>query len=251
MQRDQLRRLLEKVRHRHLSLDEALAALAHMPYEDLGKAKVDHHRALRCGFAEVIFGPGKQPDDLVHIVEEGLKGAPCILSTRLSDAQVIALNKHFPQAVHNVKARTVRVGAPTPLKTAGDIVVITAGTSDIPVAEEAVETLRACGGEATTFYDVGVAGLHRLVNVLPLLQQASALICVAGMDGALPSVVGGMVSCPVIAVPTSIGYGANLNGLAALLAMLNTCATGVSVVNIDNGFGAAMCALRMVTSRKK
>jgi pyridinium-3,5-biscarboxylic acid mononucleotide synthase len=225
-----------------------MAQLAQLPFTDLGVAKIDHHRALRCGFAEVIFGPNKTPADIVRVVETGLTGAPCILCTRVDDPQVTALKRRFPQAVHNIRARTVRVGRPAPLDAhlSGDVLVITAGTSDIPVAEEALETLRAFGCPAKSVYDVGVSGLHRVLKTLPELKRAAVIICVAGMEGALPSVVGGLVSCPVIAVPTSVGYGASFGGMAALLSMMNTCASGVSVVNIDNGFGAAMAALRIM-----
>lgn len=247
MQRDQLHELLQQVRTGQCSVRQALSSLEDLPFKDLSVAKVDHHRALRCGFAEVVFGPGKRAEDIVQVVAQALEGAPCILSTRLDDTQAAALLKRFPQAVHNPRARSVRVGAPAPLKTTGAVAVVTAGTSDIPVAEEALETLKAFGCPTRTFYDVGVAGLHRLVDVLPQLRQAAAIVCVAGMEGALPSVVGGLLAAPVIAVPTSIGYGASFHGLAALLGMLNTCASGISVVNIDNGFGGAMCALRIVS----
>jgi pyridinium-3,5-biscarboxylic acid mononucleotide synthase len=248
MQPDEIRSLLKKVRAGSCSTEDALAQLAQLPFADLGVAKIDHHRALRCGFAEVIFGPGKTPTDIVRLVETALKGAPCILCTRVDAAQSAALMKRFPQATHNLRGRTVRVGTPAPLDTAarGEALIITAGTSDIPVAEEALETLRAFGCPAKSIYDVGVAGLHRVLKTLPELKRAPAIICVAGMEGALPSVVGGLVACPVIAVPTSVGYGASFGGLAALLSMMNTCASGVSVVNIDNGFGAAMCVLRIL-----
>ena len=248
MHRDRLRALLKKVQSGSCSLEAALAALAHLPYQDLEWAKVDHHRALRCGFAEVVFGQGKQPAEIVRVVEQALRGAPCILSTRLDEKQTAALLRRFPKAVHNARARCVRVGKPAPLKAKGPVAVVTAGTSDIPVAEEALETLRAFGCPTLCFYDVGVAGLHRLVDVAPQLRKAAVIVCVAGMEGALPSVIGGLVAAPLIAVPTSVGYGASLSGLAALFAMLNTCAAGVSVVNIDNGFGGAMCALRIVNN---
>ena len=246
MQPEKIRALLQNVQTRSCSVDDALAALASLPFSDIETAKVDHHRALRCGFAEVVFGAGKQIDDILLIVENGLTAAPCMLVTRVDAAQAAAIVARFPGAVHNPKARTVRAGTPAALKTLGTVAIVTAGTSDIPVAEEELETLYAFGCPAQSYYDVGVAGLHRVLAVLPQLQSAAAVICIAGMEGALPSVVGGLVACPVIAVPTSVGYGASFNGLTALLSMLNTCAAGVSVVNIDNGFGAAMCALRMV-----
>jgi NCAIR mutase (PurE)-related protein len=231
-------------------VDEAVAQLAHLPFSDIGSAKVDHHRALRCGFAEAVFGSGKRTPDLLRIVADALSGAPCILATRVDRQQAAALRKQFKGAVYNEAARTVRVGKPVPIVTNAEVAVVTAGTSDIPVAEEAMETLQAFGCPARKFYDVGVAGLHRMLGVLPELRRAASVICVAGMEGALPSVVGGLVPCPVIAVPTSVGYGCSMNGLAALLAMLNSCASGVSVVNIDNGFGAAMCALRMMNAAR-
>jgi len=246
MQPAKLRALLKNVKNKSVSVADALTALAALPFDDIDVAKVDHHRALRCGFAEVIFGSGKTPDDVVRILENGLKKAPCMLVTRASELHANTILHAFPKAHYNARAKTVRVGKPVPLKTTGVVAVVTAGTSDIPVAEEALETLQAFGCASKNYYDVGVAGLHRVLKVVPDLQQAACIICVAGMEGALPSVVGGLVACPVIAVPTSVGYGASLNGMTALLAMLNTCAAGVSVVNIDNGFGAAMCALRTV-----
>ncbi|MCY3024045.1 MAG: nickel pincer cofactor biosynthesis protein LarB [Planctomycetota bacterium] len=251
MQPDKVRSLLEKVSSHACSVDKALAELAHLPHSDLGVARIDHHRALRCGFAEVIFGSGKRVADLLRIVASARQGAPCILATRVDERQAAALRKRFRDAMHNPVARTVRVGKPVPLKTKGVAAVVTAGTSDIPVAEEALETLQAFGCPTRCYYDVGVAGLHRVLAVLPELRTAESIICVAGMEGALPSVIGGLVPCPVIAVPTSVGYGCSLNGLAALLAMLNSCAPGVSVVNIDNGFGAAMCALRILGRRNE
>jgi len=250
MHPESLRALLRRVHDGSCSIEHALAELAHLPYADLGPAKVDHHRALRCGFAEAIFGSGKQVRDLVRIMENALRGAPCILATRTDKRQAAALLKRFRGAVHNPLARTVRVGKPASWPGEAEVAVITAGTSDIPVAEEAVETLLASGCRVRKHYDVGVAGLHRVLGVLPELRGAACIICAAGMEGALPSVVGGLVPCPVIAVPTSVGYGSSLNGLAALLAMLNSCASGVCVVNIDNGFGAAMCALRMLNRER-
>jgi pyridinium-3,5-biscarboxylic acid mononucleotide synthase len=247
MHRDDIQALLKKVQSNGCSIEEAMAQLAHWPYADLDVAKFDHHRSLRCGFAEVIFGSGKTAKDIVKIVEHGSKTSPCILATRVDEKQAAALKKRFPKALYNERGRTLRVGEPKDLEISGKVCVVTAGTSDIPVAEEALETLQAFGCPAKKYYDVGVAGLHRILAVLPELQSAAAIICVAGMEGALPSVVGGLVACPVIAVPTSVGYGASFKGLAAMLAMLNTCAAGVSVVNIDNGFGAAMCALRTVS----
>ena len=250
MHPDQIRALLEEVQAGVRTLDEAFNQLAQLPFGDLGNARVDHHRSLRCGFAEVVFAAGKEPRDVVRIVEEGLRLNPCMLATRADKRHADALHERFPNAVYNPRGNTVRVGTAPPLKTHGSVLVVTAGTSDIPVAEEVLETLRAFGCEARHCYDVGVAGLQRVLSQLDLLRSAAAIICIAGMEGALPSVVGGLVGCPVIAVPTSIGYGASFKGVAALLGMLNTCAAGVTVVNIDNGFGAAMSALRMVADRK-
>ena len=251
MQPEQIRTLLDQVREGKCTVDSALDALACLPFTDLGTAKLDHHRALRCGFAEVVFAPGKRAVDIIRILENGLASVPCMLTTRVDEAQAELVLKHFPAARYNLQARTILCGRPVALAARETVTVVTAGTSDIPVAEEALETLRAFGCEASRHYDVGVAGLHRVLEILPEIRKAVVIICVAGMDGALPSVVGGLVSCPVIAVPSSIGYGASFSGLAALLAMLNTCAAGVSVVNIDNGFGAAMCALRIVTQERR
>ena len=249
MHPDQLRDLLDHVQSGKIQPGEAFQQLATLSFGDIGNAKIDHHRALRCGFAEVIFCAGKEPRDVVRIIEEGLRGAPCMLATRADKQHLDAIKERFPAAIINARGGTARVGQALSMKTRGGIMVVTAGTSDIPVAEEALETLRAFGCEGYHSYDVGVAGLQRVLAVLPQLREAAAIICVAGMEGALPSVIGGLVACPVIAVPTSIGYGASFKGVAALLGMLNTCAAGVTVVNIDNGFGAAMSALRMIADK--
>jgi hypothetical protein len=249
MEREKVRALLGRVQSKSVSVGDALEALAHMPYSDLGFAKFDHHRALRCGFAEVVFAEHKTPEEVIGIMQRGLQSAPCMLATRVTPQQARAIRKRFPKAIYNARARTVRAGTPAQLKgssTVAVVAVVAAGTSDLPVAEEAIETLRAFGCKSESYYDIGVAGLHRLLDKLPHLRSAAAIIAVAGMEGALPSVVGGLVACPVVAVPTSIGYGSSFGGVAALLAMLNSCASGVSVVNIDNGFGAAMCALRII-----
>ena len=249
MHPDQLRDLLDHVQSGKIQPGEAFQQLATLSFGDIGNAKIDHHRTLRCGFAEVIFCAGKEPRDVVRIIEEGLRGAPCMLATRADKQHLDAIKERFPSAIINARGGTARVGQALSMKTRGGIMVVTAGTSDIPVAEEALETLRAFGCEGYHSYDVGVAGLQRVLAVLPQLREAAAIICVAGMEGALPSVIGGLVACPVIAVPTSIGYGASFKGVAALLGMLNTCAAGVTVVNIDNGFGAAMSALRMIADK--
>jgi NCAIR mutase (PurE)-related protein len=240
-----LEKLLKDVRAGKVDVAQAVEQLAQLPFTEMGFAKVDHHRALRTGFAEVIFGTGKTPADTVAIAERALEHTPVVLATRLGDAQMKALRKRFPKAYLNERAHIARIGTPK-LRFKGTIAVVSAGTSDLPVAGEACETLTAFGAPVEPIYDVGVAGLHRLLHQLPALRKAAAVIAVAGMEGALPSVLGGLLACPIIAVPTSIGYGASLNGLAALLAMLNSCAAGVSVVNIDNGFGAAMAALRIL-----
>jgi len=249
MQPEQIRELLEAVKAGSRGVDEAFTQLAELPFTDIGDAKIDNHRPLRCGFAEVVLCRGKEPRDVMRIVEEGMRLGPLMLCTRAEKRHIDAVRERYPNAYVNARGGIVRVGGPLRMKARGSVVVVTAGTSDIPVAEEALETLRAFGCDAFHNYDVGVAGLHRVLAALPQLRQAAAIICVAGMEGALPSVIGGLVACPVIAVPSSIGYGASFNGVAALLGMLNTCSAGVTVVNIDNGFGAAMCALRMVADR--
>ena len=249
MQPEQIRELLELVKSGTTGIDEAFVRLAELPFADLGDAKIDNHRALRCGFAEVVLCRGKEPRDVTRIIEEGLRSSPMMLATRAEKRHVDAIKERFPSAFVNLRGGTVRVGNAVRLKARGSVMVVTAGTGDIPVAEEALETLRAFGCDGYHCYDVGVAGLHRVLAALPQIRQAAVVICVAGMDGALPSVLGGLIQAPVIAVPTSIGYGASFNGVAALLGMLNSCSGGVSVVNIDNGYGAAMTALRMIVDR--
>ncbi len=250
MQKKALRALLEEVRRGDTPVDKALEALRDLPFSDLGFASVDHHRALRTGLPEVIFGMGKTLLQIIAIVREiSAKGHP-VLVTRIGPETGAALVREFPTIVHDAVARTAVLAlettdTPGELPTTrgrGPICVVTAGTSDIPVAREAVVTARAFGNDVTELFDVGVAGLHRLLAKRAVLYAASVVIVVAGMEGALASVVGGLVDKPVIAVPTSIGYGASFEGLAALLSMLNSCASGVTVVNIDNGFGAAYSA---------
>ena len=237
-----LKKLLRDVQQGRLSVAVAAARLAELPYADLGFAKLDHHRALRCGMPEVIFGPGKPVAELLQILEQAKRHAEVVLATRLSEEQQRALSARFAGVRINPKARTACLGRPAPAFAGRHVAVVTAGTSDIPVAEEAAETLEAFGCRAERLYDVGVAGMHRLLHRLPALRDAAALIVVDGMDGALPSVVAGLVRCPVIAVPTSVGYGAGFHGIAPLLTMLNSCAPGIGVVNIDNGFGGAYLA---------
>jgi pyridinium-3,5-biscarboxylic acid mononucleotide synthase len=238
-----LERLLEEVRAGQLPVATALERLRTLPFEDLGFARVDHHRQLRQGFPEVVFAAGKSLEQIRGILESLRVRADHILVTRLTPDKVAALTPDFADARYypDSQALTLSRGE-IPDRGRGLILVISAGTSDIPVAEEALVTARIMGHRAEFLYDVGVAGLHRLLAHHDLLTQATCFIVVAGMEGALPSVVGGLVGRPVIAVPTSIGYGASFGGLAALLAMLNSCATGIAVVNIDNGFGAGYLA---------
>jgi NCAIR mutase (PurE)-related protein len=224
----------------------ALKDLSHEPFESLGFATVDHHRALRQGFPEVIYGAGKSSGQIVAIAERIAERSGGFLATRLSDEAMAALTSRFDTLEINALGRTAWLpGAEAPPAGRGTIAIVTAGTSDLPVAEEAVVTANALGNRTVRLTDVGVAGLHRLLARKDDLLDAAVIIVIAGMDGALPSVVGGLVRVPVIAVPTSVGYGASFGGIAALLSMLNSCAAGVTVVNIDNGFGAAMAASRI------
>ena len=237
-----LRRLLDEVKTGQLSTDAAVAELRSLPYSDLGFAKVDHHRALRKGFPEVVFGQGKTPEQVAALAVELLKGGDTLLVTRTSREAFDAVATDVPDANYDETARTIVVDRRVDPDQVDGIVVASGGTSDAPVAREAVVTAKLMGCRVTELLDVGVAGLHRLLDSLDVLQGARVVVAVAGMEGALPSVVGGLVQAPVIAVPTSVGYGASFDGLAALLAMLNSCAPGVSVVNIDNGFGAGYLA---------
>ena len=242
MGEDQLRKLLEEVRAGSRTTDEALRHLAHMPFEDLGFAKVDHHRALRHGMPEVILGRGKTVNEIVEISRRLLERSKNLLITR-TDAEVAgAVKELHSEAEFFPRSGAIRVWGDKQIRGKSKIAVVCAGTSDIPVAEEARVTAEVMGNEVDTIYDVGVAGIHRLLSNLDRLAGVRVIICCAGMEGALPSAVGGLVPVPVIAVPTSVGYGASFNGLAALLGMLNSCASNVSVVNIDNGFGAAYVA---------
>jgi hypothetical protein len=230
------------VRSGELGVDEALAELRALPFVDLGFAKVDTHRALRTGYPEVVLCQGKTPDQVVQIVRRLQERSSTVLVTRTPPETHAALAAEFPQARYNELARLSVVGEPMPRLGAGYGLVVSAGTADIPVAEEAVATMEALGVEAQRLFDVGVAGLHRLLGHADVLLGAQVIVVVAGMEGALPSVVGGLVKSPVIAVPTSVGYGASFGGVAPLLTMLNSCAAGVAVVNIDNGFGAGYFA---------
>ena len=241
MDEERLRRLLDAVRQGEVSREEALAQLRRLPFADLGFARVDHHRALRTGAAEAVFCQGKSVEQVVAITAELARAQTNILATRATHEIFDAIRAAGLPAEYHATARVVVVNS-SPREGVGLVAVLSAGTSDQPVAEEAAVTCEVLGNRIERIYDVGVAGLHRLLEHYPLLQEANVLIVVAGMEGALPSVVGGLVDRPVIAVPTSVGYGASFGGIAALLAMLNSCAPGVSVVNIDNGFGAAQQA---------
>jgi pyridinium-3,5-biscarboxylic acid mononucleotide synthase len=237
-----LRKLFAEVRSKRISPDEAVERVRHMPFEDLGFAKIDHHRALRQGMPEVIFSQGKTPDQVAGIFTRLAVHGGNVLATRASQEQYAAVAAALPQAEYRPLARAVVLKRDRKKHGKGVIVVVSAGTSDIPVAEEAVVTAELMGNNVQHIYDVGVAGIHRLLAHRGALNKARVIIVCAGMEGALPSVVGGLVGVPVIAVPTSIGYGAAFEGLAALLGMMNSCASNVSVVNIDNGFGAGYVA---------
>jgi NCAIR mutase (PurE)-related protein len=250
--RDLVLALLARVADGSVDPQAALDELALGPVESIDFASIDHHRALRQGHPEVIFGQGKTVEQIVAIAERLGAHGDGFLVTRASDAARDALATRFPDARVNPLARTVHLrGEHAPPTAAGTVLVVTAGTSDLPVAEEAAVTLDALGAPVSRLTDVGVAGIHRLLARARELIEASVVIVVAGMDGALPSVVGGLVAAPVIAVPTSIGYGANFQGVAALLSALNSCAAGVTVVNIDNGFGAAVAAVRILRRRAR
>jgi NCAIR mutase (PurE)-related protein len=242
-----VRDLLSRVADGSVPVDSALASLAQEPTESLGFATIDHHRALRQGFPEVVYGAGKTTEQLIAITQRIAERGDGVLATRVSDGSVPALLAALPGARHNTLARTVMLRAAQPPATArGTALIVTAGTSDLPVAEEAAVTTDAMGCITERLNDVGVAGIHRVLANRGVLERAAVVIVVAGMDGALASVVGGLVRVPVIAVPTSVGYGASFGGIAPLLTMLNSCAAGVTVVNIDNGFGAAVAAARIL-----
>lgn len=245
MTQDQLRSLLEQVRSGSVEIDSALDRLRHMPFEDLGFAKVDHHRALRHGIPEVVFGKGKTPEQVSGIVNALLTRAQNVLVTRATPETALRLLDEIPDAEHFPACGAVRVWRDRTMLGKGKIAIACAGTSDLPVAEEARVTAETMGNEVDAIHDIGVAGIHRLFAHRDRLASARVVIVCAGMEGALPSVVGGLVAAPVIAVPTSIGYGASFQGLAALLGMLNSCASNVTVVNIDNGFGAGYSASLM------
>lgn len=244
-----LRELLEQVGAGGVTVEAAMAGLRDLPFVDLGYAMVDHHRALRQGVPEVILGEGKTPDQIIGIAEELARRDVNVLITRVDAAKAEAVRARLPAVRYHAVARIATLEShPIPTLGKSPVAVVCAGTSDAPVAEEACETLRMMGASVERLYDVGVAGVHRLLARRSVFDRCAVAIVVAGMEGALPSAVGGMVSIPVIAVPTSVGYGAALGGLAALASMLTSCASGVTVCNIDNGFGAAFAAARILQS---
>jgi hypothetical protein len=242
MQAQWLRELLERIQEGQVSVEEAMDRLRGFPYEDLGFARLDSHRALRKGFPEVIFCPGKTTQQVVRIVERIRARDGRVLAARAAPEVAQAVRRAFPDAVYHDAARMIVVGDPAPPRGRGTVLVVSAGTADIPVADEAFITAQMMGSPVERLYDVGVAGIHRLFGSRERLFEANVLVVVAGMEGALASVVAGLVDRPVVAVPTSVGYGASFGGLSALLTMLNSCSPGVCTVNIDNGFGAGYLA---------
>ncbi len=243
MKRDQLEKLLAGVASGQTPVEEALGRIEHLPMEDMGFAHVDHHRGLRKGFPEVIFGQGKTVEQILGIMEKMVTQEDVVLVTRLDREKALPITQEFPESEYDAQSSTlVHAPGPIPIKGRGPIVVVSAGTSDIPVAREAGITARTMGNQVKEIFDVGVAGIHRVLAYRQDLESATVIIVVAGMEGALPSVVAGLVPLPVIAVPTSVGYGASFGGVTALLSMLNSCASNVAVVNIDNGFGAGYMA---------
>jgi pyridinium-3,5-biscarboxylic acid mononucleotide synthase len=242
MQEEQLRELLEQVREGAVDVDAALGRMRHLPFEDLGFAKLDHHRALRHGMPEVIFAKGKTAEQTLGIAQRLLEKAPNVLITRADRATADVVLDKLTCGEYLPLSGAIRFWRDKTVRGKGRIMVVCAGTSDMPVAEEAQVTAEVMGNEVESIHDIGVAGIHRLISNSAKLMEARVVVVCAGMEGALPSAVGGMVPCPVIAVPTSVGYGASFHGLAALLGMLNSCASNVTVVNIDNGFGAGYVA---------
>jgi len=242
MNPESLKELLENLKQGKVSVDEGLQILQRLPFEDLGFAKLDSHRAIRCGSPEVIFCQSKTPEQVLCIAKNIVSGGSNLLATRATPEHFSAVQNELPEATHHEVARIISLVQCEVPKAKGNIGVVTAGTSDIPVAEEARVTAEVLANSVTVFYDVGVAGIHRVLAHFDELRRCNVIIVVAGMEGALASVVGGLVSKPVIGVPTSVGYGASFGGIAPLLTMLNSCAAGVAVMNIDNGFGAAYFA---------
>ena len=246
MDQDRLRKLLDDFKADRLRAEDVMSRLSAMPFEDLGFAKVDHHRALRKGFPEVVFGQGKTPEQIATLASSLLKESDRLLITKATPEAFAKVRDQIPDAVYEETARAIVVDRRVDKEVVPGVVVASGGTSDLPVAYEAAVTAELMDCEVQRVFDIGVAGLHRLIDSLPTLQKARVVVAIAGMEGALPSVVGGLVRAPVIAVPTSVGYGASFGGLAALLAMLNGCSPGVGVVNIDNGFGAGYLAALIV-----
>lgn len=250
MRHEELEALVEGMRAGSVTVDDAIAALRRLPIDDIGFARLDTHRSLRQGFPEAIYAEGKTSEQVVVIAGRLLDTTDsAVIATRVPDETAQVLREHFPDADHNELARVVVV-RPAPTTGLGTVVVVSAGTSDLSVAEEAAITAGALGADVERITDIGVAGLHRLLDAQDHIHKADVVIAVAGMEGALATLVGGLASAPVIAVPTSVGYGASFGGLAALLAMLNSCAAGVTVTNIDNGFGAALAAIRILNARR-
>ena len=242
MKREMLEKMLSDVKEGKLSVEKAMEDLKHFPYSDLGYAKIDHHREIRTGYPEVVYCEGKSPEQVAGIFEHINSRGSNIMGTRANPEKYKAVKELIPEAIWHKDASIISVSKNKIEASESAIAVITAGTSDYKVAEEAAVTAELLGNRVNRIYDAGVAGLHRLVDQMPLIRESRVIVVIAGMEGALASVVGGLVDSPVIAVPTSIGYGANFNGISALLAMLTSCASGVSVVNIDNGFGAGFNA---------
>ncbi|HAX45180.1 MAG TPA: nickel pincer cofactor biosynthesis protein LarB [Bryobacteraceae bacterium] len=242
MDRNHLKTLLEQVRDGAIEIDSALDRLKHLPFENIGYANIDHHRAIRVGMPEVIFGKGKTPEEIEGIATRLLERSANVLATRATPEAFERVRNSFPEAEYFPRSGALRVWRDRTPRGKGPLAVVCAGTTDLPVAEEACVTAEIMGNEVNQVTDVGVAGIHRLFGHMEVIQQARVIVVCAGMEGALPSAVGGLVSCPVVAVPTSVGYGASFHGLAALLGMLNSCSSNVSVVNIDNGFGGGYVA---------
>jgi hypothetical protein len=242
MEPDKLKELLSSFKKGKISLEKIVEHLKHLPFEDLGFARINHHRSLRKGFPEVIYGKGKTPEQLIAIIEKMWSSNQTVLVTKLDKETHDKIKRKFQEIEYNKQAQAAVINRSPKIIGKGDILVITAGTSDIPVAEEAAFTAEVMGNRVHRLYDAGVAGIHRLLQEKDILFSAKIIIVAAGMEGALPSVVAGLVSAPVIAVPTSVGYGTSFRGLSALLAMLNSCSSGVAVMNIDNGFGAGYFA---------
>lgn len=250
MQAQRLREILKAVRAGTRTVDSALNDLRDLPFEDLGYAQLDHHRVLRKGFPEVVFCEGKRVEQVAEIMERLARKHPQVLATRATPEVYAAVADKIPAAKYFELARVIQVGE-NETETPQTILVVSAGTADVPVAEEAAVTARALGSRVEKLYDVGVAGIHRLLAAREKLDGANVVIVVAGMDGVLPAIVGGLIACPIIAVPTSVGYGTGLGGVAALMTMLNACAPGIAVVNIDNGFGAGYIAHLINTRTQK